>query len=470
MLPLSLDVRKSNRLPKAVVGIIFGTWFLHLIALDLNDMAGKRVDAQLLAFRYHDPHLFQFFSSVISHADWDHWFWNMFYLWVFGAALEDRLGWKKFLALFWVCGLGATVLEGALYYSYYWNEPSWPPNAGWGASGAIFGIMGLCQARFVKARVRLLWFPEAFPFFSWQLPVTWLCAYRFCLEISLAGSDDHIGHLAHVAGFLVGLACADFLGIKKESYEELILGQAEAEAERGRWIQAIERYDRLLALHPRNPLYREGRLNCLYRLWPRSGKADSERRQRTLDELQRCLADYFAGGKPADAVRLFRAYVPPFALDELRPTLRQRLEAMRGLYPPEPGRYLKPEEQQIMAARLERALLKAAGAGDQEGAALAAAGLLRCKEIRLWDIKSLQAGAEAMSRQGDLRGAELCERLLKFGDEQQGLGALLLLERLWKGTPKQAGFVGLLKLAAGRFQGLEENLRYQDLKQRLRLV
>lgn len=57
---------------------------------------------------------------------------NMFALWLFGQALEARLGRARFLVLYLVAGLAGSA--GALLFS---------PNAiTVGASGAIFGIMG----------------------------------------------------------------------------------------------------------------------------------------------------------------------------------------------------------------------------------------------------------------------------------------------------------------------------------------
>jgi hypothetical protein len=359
----------------------------------------------------------------------------------------------------------------AAYYPYYWNDAHWPNASGWGSSGAISGIMGLCQARFSKARMRIAWFPVGdLPFFSWQLPVTWICAYYFVLDLWMAGSNDHIGHLVHVGGFLAGLACADFMGVKKENYEELIQKQGEDFEAKGWWRHAIERYDRILAMKPRKAAYREARLRCLHKLWPRSGRVDPGTRERCFRELERGLTLYLSDEKPAEAVRLLRAYVPPFSIEELPPKLRLQMQAMRKIYPAHAGRHLDQREHADMAAALHEALMKASQEGDQAEASRAALELLQCRDLGLWDNESLLAGAQALVAYRDTRAAEFCERLLKSGDQDQGLKALLLLERLWKNTPKQAGFVSLLKFAATRFQGLNENLRYQDLKQRLSLV
>ena len=45
-------------------------------------------------------HLYQFFTYMFLHADFQHMFFNMFSLWMFGRTLEIDLGPKKFLTYF----------------------------------------------------------------------------------------------------------------------------------------------------------------------------------------------------------------------------------------------------------------------------------------------------------------------------------------------------------------------------------
>jgi hypothetical protein len=163
------------------------------------------------------------------------------------------------------------------------------------------------------------------PIFNWQVPVTWLCAYRLALEVSLLVAYDNVDHLAHVFGFLAGLVCAQFLGFNKESYDELVLNQAEEHAARGWWSAAIERYDRLLALKPRDPRIRDARLRCVHKLWPATRHLDPRRRQELLAELQKALSLYFESGLPAEAVSLWREFTPPYAMEDLLEIFTDRL-------------------------------------------------------------------------------------------------------------------------------------------------
>src|SRR5262245_53165971 len=75
-----------------------------------------------------------FFTSMFLHGGWMHLIGNMWYLWIFGDNVEDRLGHFRFLLFYILCGLGAGIAHTAL------NSNSAIPSVG--ASGAIAGVLG----------------------------------------------------------------------------------------------------------------------------------------------------------------------------------------------------------------------------------------------------------------------------------------------------------------------------------------
>ena len=60
------------------------------------------------------PH--QIITYMFMHGGFSHIFFNMFALWMFGNALENYWGGKKFLIFYVVCGLGAAVTHYAIFY------------------------------------------------------------------------------------------------------------------------------------------------------------------------------------------------------------------------------------------------------------------------------------------------------------------------------------------------------------------
>ena len=126
---------------------------------------------------------FRLVSSMFLHAGWLHLGFNMYILYLLGPALERVLGHGRFLALFLLSGLGASVA------SYWFSELR---TLSVGASGAIFGLMA---AWIVVAR-RLDWDVT-------QVAV--LLAINMALGFVLGGIDwrAHLG--GAVTGAVVGL-------------------------------------------------------------------------------------------------------------------------------------------------------------------------------------------------------------------------------------------------------------------------
>lgn len=48
---------------------------------------------------------------MFLHANFEHIFFNMFALWMFGRTLEYELGQKRFLTYYMVCGIGAALIQ-----------------------------------------------------------------------------------------------------------------------------------------------------------------------------------------------------------------------------------------------------------------------------------------------------------------------------------------------------------------------
>src|SRR6516162_2665825 len=87
--------------------------------------------------RFHHFDLMQpvtLFTSCFLHAGWNHLIMNMWYLYLFGRSVEDRMGRNNYLLFYLGCGLAA----GIAYACF--NATS--TIACVGASGAISGVMG----------------------------------------------------------------------------------------------------------------------------------------------------------------------------------------------------------------------------------------------------------------------------------------------------------------------------------------
>jgi membrane associated rhomboid family serine protease len=165
---------------------------------------------------YFRPH--QLVTHLFMHGDFGHLFFNMFALWMFGSALENVWGAKRFLIFYIVSGLGAAVMHLATLY--FENAPvmeafyTLPPEqqAEWlyaknfrvnsitvGASGAVFG----CLAAFGYL------FPNSLIYVYFLVPIKakWFVLIYAGMELWLGvrnSAGDNVAHWAHLGGALVG--------------------------------------------------------------------------------------------------------------------------------------------------------------------------------------------------------------------------------------------------------------------------
>ena len=147
-------------------------------------------------------HTYQFVTYMFVHANFEHIFFNMFALWMFGRTLEYELGSKRFLTYYMVCGVGAGVLQllvGWLEYRY--------GNVGMmalmvptvGASGAVFGLLLAFGVMHPNAVIMLLIPPI-------PMKAKWFVVVYGVIELffGISGRMDGVAHFAHVGGMLWG--------------------------------------------------------------------------------------------------------------------------------------------------------------------------------------------------------------------------------------------------------------------------
>src|ERR1700747_1671070 len=87
-------------------------------------------------------------TSMFLHGSWMHVIGNMWYLWIFGDNVEDRLGHARFIIFYLLCGIGAPLAQVVA------DTSSLLPTIG--ASGAIAGVMGAYIVLYPSSRVLTL--------------------------------------------------------------------------------------------------------------------------------------------------------------------------------------------------------------------------------------------------------------------------------------------------------------------------
>lgn len=102
-----------SRITPAVKNLIIINVLMLLAAWALSNY-GINLDDHLALYYYQSPnfHVYQYFTYMFMHGGFLHLFFNMYALFLFGTALEQVWGSKRFLIFYFVTGIGA-----ALFYT-----------------------------------------------------------------------------------------------------------------------------------------------------------------------------------------------------------------------------------------------------------------------------------------------------------------------------------------------------------------
>src|SRR5258706_1403902 len=129
-------------------------------------------------------------SSMFLHGSWFHVIGNMWYLWIFGDNVEDRVGHGRFIVFYLMCGIAAALGQVAM------DPNSTLPTIG--ASGAIAGVMGAYFVLYPQSRVLTL-IPLWFYYEIFELPAIFLLRFWFLIQLFSAGAIA-VRANTHVAG------------------------------------------------------------------------------------------------------------------------------------------------------------------------------------------------------------------------------------------------------------------------------
>jgi membrane associated rhomboid family serine protease len=134
----------------------------------------------------------QLVTYMFLHGGWQHIFFNMIMLWMFGVELENTWGSRKFLFMYFASGIVAGLANLLIAPLFTATGPTI------GASGGVYGVL----AAFAMV------FPDRHIYFYFFIPMRakYLISGLILLEVvfSVLGTKEGIAHVAHLGGAIVG--------------------------------------------------------------------------------------------------------------------------------------------------------------------------------------------------------------------------------------------------------------------------
>lgn len=133
-------------------------------------------------------------ASLFLHATPQHLFGNLLFLWVFGNDIEHRWGRWRYLLLYLIGGIVASLTHVLV------DPNSTVPMIG--ASGAIAAVMGAYLICYPSTRIKTIIFFG--PMLLRKVKAVWLLLMWLALQLLYVGADSGIAWAAHVGGFTFG--------------------------------------------------------------------------------------------------------------------------------------------------------------------------------------------------------------------------------------------------------------------------
>ena len=175
-----LTLQQVTRIPISIgiIVVCIAVFLLHNISAQLALWP--------LYSNYFQP--WQLISYAFLHGSFNHLFFNMF-----GLPIEKLWGSRKFAEYFFICVLGAGLVQLVVQYISGNVYPTI------GASGAVFGLLLAYGVTWPNAKLFLIFFPV-------PIKAKWFVLIYGAAELifGVTGAMPQVAHYAHLGGLLFG--------------------------------------------------------------------------------------------------------------------------------------------------------------------------------------------------------------------------------------------------------------------------
>jgi membrane associated rhomboid family serine protease len=183
-----------NQLPKlqtvTQTPVSIGVIVICVVVFLLHNISAQLALWPLFA-GYFQP--WQLVTYAFLHGSFNHLFFNMFAVWMFGFSIERMWGTKRYAEYFFICVLGAGLIQLLVQYISGSVYPTI------GASGAVFGLLLAYGVTWPNNKLILIFFPV-------PIKAKWFVLIYGVAELifGVTGAMPQVAHYAHLGGLLFG--------------------------------------------------------------------------------------------------------------------------------------------------------------------------------------------------------------------------------------------------------------------------
>jgi membrane associated rhomboid family serine protease len=196
--PMMLSLPPFTRAVTWLIGLNTGIFLLRLLLhvgrIDVDDFIAAYLALTPIEVIQH-ARIWQLITYGFIHFEFWHWFGNMLGLWMFGSAIENAWGSRRFVELFSIGVLGAAVTTVALSYMRLLGDPS---KETIGASGGVFAILIGFGMLFADSEIMMIPFP-------FLIKAKYFVGILIVIELafSMTGGGN-VAYVAHLGGLFFG--------------------------------------------------------------------------------------------------------------------------------------------------------------------------------------------------------------------------------------------------------------------------
>lgn len=198
-IPIGTEVQ-TRRPPRVNHALIIINVVIFVLT-DIFVVPGMRELKNLFMLDAAWPSPYQYLTYQFLHGDLMHLLGNMLFLWIFGNAVCDRMGWRVYLMFY---------LAGGVFSGIVFTQVAQNPILG--ASGSIAAVTTAFLVLYPRVHITILMF--VYLIMTFQIPAMYLIVFKIILWDNIlapslsAGIVSNVAYSAHLGGYAFGVVIA----------------------------------------------------------------------------------------------------------------------------------------------------------------------------------------------------------------------------------------------------------------------